>query len=338
MRRARKVFCSVRALCNSALRRVSQRKSPSIVGNFAYGSKAEKAFAATAANIYIPDETFDYLAANSTWNMATVRNSHDIAVLELKEDLPADISIAPLATAALTLGDSLIVNGYGCEAMAEIEIARPQPEPTPAELGPHGSRLKFTAATVDKIFPLVIETGPFTSARKPAFSLCPGDSGGPVYLAGNGGAPGPVVGINSYGRVPGEVEGEEALAAGITRVDSGALYGTWLQKILRGQVNGLKSLTAVPASSCSINGTRAIADLMKWSEYLCLPGSRLSCTFRSVYDLPERAIQGPQACLKANADGTYDDPQSLIPKLKYPKGSPANIAATSGSDRVDSSI
>ncbi|MCA9581071.1 MAG: trypsin-like serine protease [Myxococcales bacterium] len=165
------------------------------------------------APIYLPGAKIRVTAANSLgrvrWSHLTVARTHvhpawfdqcslsgcgfdhalrgeappDLAIIETVEEPPG--AIAKIDFEPVRPGEKLIINGYGCEATAL--------RPDPAE-GLKYARTKVIAGTVglDAQYSYFETPG---RAGDGAASLCPGDSGGPVYREGN---PLRIVGVNSY--------------------------------------------------------------------------------------------------------------------------------------------
>lgn len=109
----------------------------------------------------------------------------DVAIVETVESPPG--TIAEVDTTPMRAGDAVILQGYGCEETAIHGVV--------------SGRLKFARA---KILPRASSRGGAVSGSyfetagqhdNGLASLCPGDSGGPVYREGT---PLRVVGVNAY--------------------------------------------------------------------------------------------------------------------------------------------
>ncbi len=110
----------------------------------------------------------------------------DIAVITLSVGLPPGIATAPVATGRLANGASVTVTGYGCEQNIDTGSA---------------ARLKFERTFAmghanDTLEGAYVFTRGKTADAEEA-SLCPGDSGGPLYRGTSTGVPA-VVGVNAY--------------------------------------------------------------------------------------------------------------------------------------------
>jgi secreted trypsin-like serine protease len=162
----------------------------------------------------------------------------DVAVIELSADL-ADVAIAPVSGAALVPGARVTAVGFGCTSGVFDHDPRAGASPLA-----HGETevVAPDAAAHDgsPIAPADIERvgGIYAMTRGPAGGgapgLCPGDSGGPLYVERAGGPP-VVVGVNAnYTFAPAERD-----RTGIpvtnwhTRVDESSRHAVaaWLRSV-----------------------------------------------------------------------------------------------------------
>jgi len=172
------------------------------------GAKLQLRYAAGQASV---DVVVGTTLINQAWQLACAvsycgpsevtgkLDAADVALILLDEH-PADIPIAPIDTAALAIGDSIVLAGYGCEqglrkpderedttlALADSRVV------DAAEVVHEGSFMG--EADVDVMRgSYFVSLGPGADAD--AAGLCPGDSGGPVYR--RAGEKLTVVGVNA---------------------------------------------------------------------------------------------------------------------------------------------
>ena len=112
----------------------------------------------------------------------------DVAVIVTTTDLPSTIPMAYVDTNPVASGATVTIQGYGCETSVN----------SPASTTP---RLKYRQLSTQSLAPTsfrnaYIATPGLTQSSYSA-SLCPGDSGGPVYR-GSSTSPTSVVGVNAY--------------------------------------------------------------------------------------------------------------------------------------------
>ena len=110
----------------------------------------------------------------------------DVAVITLALGLPPAIATAAVATSYMEPGNRVLVTGYGCETDINSGSAR---------------RLKYELEwSQAHSNPDLTRAHIFTRGRTAdatEASLCPGDSGGPLYRGTSLGVP-PVIGVNAY--------------------------------------------------------------------------------------------------------------------------------------------
>lgn len=111
------------------------------------------------------------------------RQAADIAVVIVTEETP-EIPIAPIADRMLEIGDEVVLAGYGCEARSEA--------------GREHHDLRYQRSEITALRdPFLVTPGLLNeNFSGTTASLCPGDSGGPLYVAE--GESFAVAGVNSY--------------------------------------------------------------------------------------------------------------------------------------------
>jgi hypothetical protein len=143
----------------------------------------------------------------------------DVAIILTEEVLPAEIPAAYISTSVVSSGDQLTIMGYGCEQSVWKG---------------GGGRLKYevTAARHIDHFDLkqnYIPTWGLEDAPSEA-SICPGDSGGPVY---RGTSMTKIVGVNAFYLFDDRESGVSSTNLH-TRLGLGGEHGVtdWLRQIL----------------------------------------------------------------------------------------------------------
>ncbi|MCW5817148.1 MAG: trypsin-like serine protease [Labilithrix sp.] len=122
----------------------------------------------------------------------------DVALIETVEEI-AGIAIAPIDTAPVSAGESVIVAGYGCQSAVGAEVTvTPRLKAEVTRVLPATTLLHWgSGVRADRVSDIgardLVTPGPAWPTAGPG--LCPGDSGGPLYRASSRGAT--VVGVNA---------------------------------------------------------------------------------------------------------------------------------------------
>ncbi len=164
-----------------------------------YGSKTYTDFVVET----LPHESFvnAVKAANAAGNSPNnvSKDSYDVAFIVVRENL-TDIGEAEIDLNKVLVTDPLIVGGYGCED----HLGGTTPSPRHYKAGETyavdidalaGARGNYSSRSVQQS---IFQHNILTAAQKfdsAVPSICPGDSGGPVYRANDHLA---IVGVNSY--------------------------------------------------------------------------------------------------------------------------------------------
>ena len=143
----------------------------------------------------------------------------DVAVFDIDIDTP-QIAVATVSTKPVSVGDLIVVSGYGCEG--DTITTRP-----PGRLGASDGNLRFGKLKVLSIeanhlyFDRFDQNG--TEAR-----VCVGDSGTPAYLPTPGKGFNTIIGVNSYR----SVTGTKKIWSAVTRFDQNLPQEslTWLRQ------------------------------------------------------------------------------------------------------------
>ncbi len=199
---------------------------------YSYGVHAEKLVVADIKATYFPKEAEDFLTANHVWSATGIENAHDVAVVELEQRIPAAIAIGTMSSHEVRVGTAFRYGGYGCEVHASTPA-----EDTVTAGASLKARLKYAQGTVTAVSPLVAQGPTYEALAKQ--SLCPGDSGGPVYFdaAPDDPAAGSTefLGINNFhkSRASGdEVNSEINFSIVTTRSE----LGGWVKAVLAGEI------------------------------------------------------------------------------------------------------
>ena len=199
---------------------------------YSYGVNAESHVRTGIKATYLPKEAKEYLAANQVWGAGDFERAHDIAVVELETPIPAAVAIGAMSSREVAVGTAFRYGGYGCEKHAST----PAEEEVTAEASER-SRLKYAQGNVTEVSPLVAQGPTYQGLAKQ--SLCPGDSGGPVYFDPSSEDPNAVltefIGINSFHRTmaSGDAVSSEVNFSIVTK---GSAMGRWVNDVLAGKV------------------------------------------------------------------------------------------------------
>lgn len=163
----------------------------------------------------------------------------DVAVVEVAEDTP-DIPEASIELGTIGIGTAVIKVGWGCEDRTNVDgntVKLGRYKTAQASVIDVSEIRRFDGRMTDEQVAevdagYVITAGHDQDAA--SASLCLGDSGGPLYLAG-GGAP-RIVGVNSnytFRPVDSEEEGGVSWTDWHTRTSLGSLHGIgqWLRDL-----------------------------------------------------------------------------------------------------------
>jgi hypothetical protein len=186
----------------------------------------------TVSQTHIHPSWFSACTTPCPANILLPTNPPDVALIVVQEDTPA-IPAARIDLSTVGVSDSLVIMGYGCENGVG------NPTPDPAKL-----KLEFVPAlAATSMFHLDsfvdngnvgYVTGSYVTTPGYAYSptgasLCPGDSGGPLYR--NDGQQNNIVGVNAYYTFSSEDPQGVSRTNVQTRLDAASRYaiGTWLQ-------------------------------------------------------------------------------------------------------------
>lgn len=238
-----------------------------------YGPKAESGFrAVTIAKMHVPAVYFEERISGV--RVLGEQVAPDVAVIELSpeaEKVLADVPIAKVDLAAVEPGDKVVIMGYGCEAGLN----------GPKDYSKQRLKLKRTVALgldsqshegswVGKDLAgeraKRLEKGylftPGQRGKTEEASLCPGDSGGPVYR--DDGAENRIVGVNAYYSFRPDDGYDVSMTNWHTRLDLGSRFdiGSFLAEAGVSVIGGTKSdhhaaCTKHPRTSRSLCGAFA---------------------------------------------------------------------------------
>jgi hypothetical protein len=208
------------------------------------------------AQTYLAPGWLETCVAPCRVNVLNSSHPADVAVIELATDTP-DIPEAEVDLGAVVAGDPVVITGYGCEeslnAPFDYDTSRLKLEqlvalPVSALLHPGSYVWEGNESNIAASY--VVTAG--VKGEASAASLCPGDSGGPLYRADAGQRT--VVGVNAYYTFV-DSDGRSQ-TNWHTRLDIAARYGigAWLRT--RG-VNVIEDASCVPAcsgKSCGADG------------------------------------------------------------------------------------
>lgn len=163
----------------------------------------------------------------------------DLAVVELEEDVPTSFKTAVIPRARYNMDGQVFVAGYGCE----VRVGGPAPSPPRLKMARTRTlppeRINDGAVHVPpEALPIFANSYLLTPGRATdatSGSLCPGDSGGPLFLSSpvENGPPYPtnmVIGVNAYYTFP-DGSGVSAINMHTRLYDYGPTF-LWLEGIL----------------------------------------------------------------------------------------------------------
>ncbi|HVH43211.1 MAG TPA: trypsin-like serine protease [Labilithrix sp.] len=199
---------------------------------YSYGVNADKLVIADIKATYLPKEAEQYLEANQVWGAGDIERAHDVAVVELETPVPAEVAIGTMSSRDVQVDIPFRYGGYGCEQHAST--------PTEADVTANASdssRLKYAQGKVTEVSPLIAQGPTYDGLAKQ--SLCPGDSGGPVYFDPSPADPNAVltefIGINNFHRT--KASGDEVNSEiNFSIVTTGSEMGRWVNAVLAGTV------------------------------------------------------------------------------------------------------
>jgi hypothetical protein len=177
----------------------------------------------------------------------------DVAVITVEEDTPA-IPVATVDLDRVDQGESLAIMGYGCDERlgkpydyANRSLKYQTTKALGGEALAHpGSYIPPGDERFDKLMASYFLTPGQKSDRNEA-SLCPGDSGGPVYR--DDGTQSVVVGVNAYYTFTGN--SGVSVTNWHTRLDQGSRFeiGAWLEAL------GVQVITSKGGSNADTSGS-----------------------------------------------------------------------------------
>jgi hypothetical protein len=182
-------------------------------------------------------------------NMLGAAHPEDVAVIVVKSEI-VGIPTASVDLRPIELGDPVLITGVGCEAglrgPSDPHTMRQKVQRTStidwSHLGEYG-RPKPTPQELDVLAAKYFLT-PGQSLDPKEASLCPGDSGGPVYREDTAGPV--IVGVNSFYSFPPEASDPNGISNTNwhARVDNGSedKVGAWLADL------GVSTVTTSPPS------------------------------------------------------------------------------------------
>lgn len=170
-----------------------------------------------------------------------VNPAADVAIVELTEESAASIASVPSAridAEPVAVNDKLVVMGYGCERGLQTGFdyttARLKVQSTVALA--EGEAIQFRRSPVARPGARTADNYFFTpgaaTAPDAAASLCPGDSGGPVYRDDGTGTV--IVGVNAYYNFDYALDSAVSVSNWHTRLDRLAREGIhdWVRSIV----------------------------------------------------------------------------------------------------------
>lgn len=161
----------------------------------------------TLARTHVPPVVFEERITNGWPRVLLESAPPDVALLELTQDSEAALADVPAAAVDLTplaLGAAVVIGGYGCEHgvkgakdYSTVRLKRKSTKTLGVEAAIHPGSFVSGAETAQRYNlekQYAMTPGQGLSAEEA--SLCPGDSGGPVYV--DDGTASRIVGVNSY--------------------------------------------------------------------------------------------------------------------------------------------
>ncbi|MBX3222402.1 MAG: trypsin-like serine protease [Labilithrix sp.] len=189
----------------------------------------------------------------------------DVAVMEIAPESEAALDGIPIASVDLTpvgAGEPVVIMGYGCEAGVDgpkdyskqrLKVQKTRALSRDSQEHPGGWLATRTADYGHNVEKQYLFT-PGNGATTEEASLCPGDSGGPVYR--DDGQARTIVGVNAYYsfRSPGEDASRISVTNWHTRLDRDSRFdtGAWLASL------GVRTAGGEPTShyaSCDTSKT-----------------------------------------------------------------------------------
>ena len=142
-------------------------------------------YAVTLENIYVhPSYINELVRLGRRWKINVGGGSFDVAIVKVKENTP-NIPQGTIDYSPIQLNDPVVIGGYGCEKEAKRvypqRSGRYKIYTTNVEATPH---VKFIENADALKFERYNYFTPGNRMDASAASLCPGDSGGPVYRPG----------------------------------------------------------------------------------------------------------------------------------------------------------
>jgi Trypsin len=202
--------------------------------SYAYGVNAEHRMTAPIKALYWPTEARQYLRHNHVWGTGDFESAHDVAIIELKRSLPSQIAIGTMSSQTVALDMPIAYGGYGCEASPLIPA-----EPSATENASSLARLKYAHGTVTSVSQWVAQGPTYDGLAKQ--SICPGDSGGPVYVnvaeSTTSSGVTEFLGINSFHKrkADGDSVNSEINFSIVTKDSE---LGHWVDAVLKGNIQG----------------------------------------------------------------------------------------------------
>jgi len=198
---------------------------------YSYGVNAENFAMAGIKATYLPTEAMQFLIENQAWNSKGAEDSHDIAVLQLDTMLPKEISMATISSKEVNIGTTFRFGGYGCEQNQAIPSVADKEENTFT-----WPKLKYAKGSVTSLSRLMAQGPTYEGLAKQ--SLCPGDSGGPIYLDNQSQNKKftEIIGINNFTKLKAHDDDVNS-EINFTRITTKSKLGIWVNRVLAGSVD-----------------------------------------------------------------------------------------------------